>query len=721
MVTAIEALAAATQHLAAGRPAEAEQALRTALQLQPDLAPAHTTLGGLLQAQGRLAEAAEQFRHVVAAEPGSANAQFDLGGVLHRQGTMTDAASHYERALALDPHHVPSHVNLGIIRKQQGALDEAVRHFRQALAVEPKHAAALTNLGTAYELQGLTDQALAAHDAALEADPTSNAARHNRGTLLQKLGRLDEALACFEQVLRANPRYVQAWFGIASVRHKQGDLEAALTACRQALAIDPTNAKAHLNMGTMLNERGRRDEAIVELRRAIELDANLPSAHGNLAIALHLTGHIDEAIAEYRREIAVNPRSALHHSNLLYCLNFHPTLDAEAIFAEHRAWAARHADPLTASAAPHVLDRSPDRRLRVGYVSPYFYDHAVNFFVEPILAAHDHGFFEVFCYSDAAREDEATARLRGHADAWRTIRGQGHEQVARLIRDDRIDILVDLTGHIGENRLLAFARKPAPVQVTYIGYQNTTGMQAMDYRLTDAYADPPGLTDRYYTERLVRLPTTFFVYRPSADACDVSPLPAHERGYVTFGSFNNFAKVTRAVLAAWAEILAAVPHSRLVVLATMTPSLERHVRDALAGRGIEQARLKLVNHLPRPDYFRLIAGVDVALDPFPFQGHTTTCDCIWQGVPVVTLLGRSYASRFGASGLHTLGLDELVADSPEAYRRIAIDLAGDLDRLSHLRATLRQRMTASPLLDFSGFTRNVEAAYRRMWRDYCAG
>jgi predicted O-linked N-acetylglucosamine transferase (SPINDLY family) len=670
-----------------GKPADAEAAFRAAVRLAPGFSQVHTMLGALLHSQGRLAEAADSYRRVVEAEPNSADAHFDLASVLQPQGDLAGAAECYEQALKLAPNHVISHINLGTLRKQQGLVDEAIAHFQAALA----------------------------------GDPTSVTAKNNLAGLLLKLGRLDEAQAAFEEVAQANPRFQPAQFGLAGVHYRRGNLEQALSVCRSVLQTDPASALAHLSMGIMLNEQGRRDEAIDHLRRAIERDPRLRSAHGNLAIALHLTGRAAEALDYHRREIEINPTSSLHHSNLLYCLNFLSGVSAQTIFDEHRAWARKHADPLTAAAAPHANDRSPERRLRVGYVSPHFFAHAVNYFVEPILAAHDHREFEIFCYSDAPREDEATFRLRGYADCWRSILGQGHEQVARQIRNDQIDILIDLTGHIGENRMPVFARKPAPVQITYIGYQNTTGMQAMDYRLTDAYADPPGLTERYHTEQLVRLPRTFFCYRPPEDAPDVGPLPALANGFVTFASLNNFAKVTPEVLKTWAEILHAAPRSRLVVLAAMTPSLARYVEETFSGHGIAAERLRLVGHLPHARYMKLISEVDLALDPFPFNGHTTTCDCLWQGVPVVSLSGQTYVSRFGASALATLGLDELIAASREQYRQIAVGLAGDLERLARLRATLRPRMAASPLLDFATFTRNLEVEYRRMWRRWCQG
>ncbi len=437
-------------------------------------------------------------------------------------------------------------------------------------------------------------------------------------------------------------------------------------------------------------------------------------------MSLQALGRLDEAIEHHRRAVQCDQSASGPHSNLLYALNYHPGYGPQALFDEHRAWGQRHADPHSAARPPHTNDRSPDRRLRVGYVSPHFCAHAVNFFVEPILSAHDHARFEVFCYSDVADEDDTTARLRGYADHWRSTHGLSDNQLEAHIRDDAIDLLVDLTGHIGGGkRMLVFARKPAPIQVTYIGYQNTTGMAAMDYRLTDTYCDPPGTTESLHTEQLVRLPTTFFCYLPSADAPLVVPAPAATAGYVTFGSVNNFAKVTPQVLATWAEILRHVPDSRLVIRADMTDSLRTRLVELFAEQGIDERRLELVNRLPRPQYLRLIERLDIALDPFPFNGHTTTCDCLWQGVPVVTLSGQTYVSRFGGSGLATLGMHELIATTREQYVETAVTLAGDIGRLEHYRATLRERMAASPLLDFSTFTRKLETAYRQVWTAWC--
>jgi protein O-GlcNAc transferase len=376
------------------------------------------------------------------------------------------------------------------------------------------------------------------------------------------------------------------------------------------------------------------------------------------------------------------------------------------------------AEPLSAVAPPHINEPVPQRRLRIGYLSPHFREHAVNYFIEPILSSYSKREFEVYCYNDSRIFDRTSSRLRAAVDRWRDVRTHTDQRLAQLIRDEQIDILVDLTGHIGGNRLLVFARKPAPIQVTYMGYQNTTGMSAMDYRITDERADPPGLTDAYYTEELVRLPTTFFCYRPGPDPPAMA-LPALANGYVTFGFFNNFFKVTPEVIEAWLQILARVPESRLLVLAYRGGYVEEHLHERARSQGLDPARIELVDRQPRDEYARLLQRADVALDPFPFTGHTTTCDSIWGGVPVVMLEGQTYASRFGGSVLANVGLEHLIAKNPDQYVERAVELAGDLPALARLRAELRPRIADSPLLDFKTFTANLEQAYRQMWHKWC--
>ncbi len=705
---------------AQGQLSEATASLRTAVKLSPEDAHARTLLGRALHDQKKFSEAEICFRRVLRSSNANPEAHFDLGSVLGSQGKLSEAAACYRAALALQGDYAEAHNNLGTILKDQGSVALAVAHYEAALKAKPDYAPTLANLGAIYVDENALDKAHAAYTAALRADPTLLAARNSLGTVLQRQGKLQEAGDCFQEVIRRDPQFVPAHLNLGNYFKSQGKLASAVACFQDAIRCDPNCFEAYNNIGAALSEQGRRDEAIAYCCRAIELKPDFGIAYSNVGVALQALGRQDEAIKYHRQAVERLPQGAAQHSNLLYALNYHPAYDARTLFAEHRAWGQRHADPLTAQSLPHTNDRTPGRRLRIGYVSPHFMAHAVNFFSEPILASHDHDQFEIFCYSDVDQDDPVTHRLRGYPDHWRETFGLTDQVVSELIRRDQIDILVDLTGHIGGNRMLVFARKPAPVQVTYIGYQNTTGMSAMDYRLTDEYADPLGTTDAFYTEQLVRLPRTFFCYFPASDAPLVAAPPCVDQGYITFGSFNNVAKITPDVLATWARVLSAVPQSRLILLGDMTDSLKRYLADSFAAGSIDPIRLELANRMPRHEYLELIGRVDIALDPFPFNGHTTTCDCLWHGVPVVTLSGETYVSRFGGSGLATLGLADLIARTTDEYVQIAARLAADVRRLEQLRGGLRARMSGSPLLDFQTFTRNLETEYRRMWTRWCA-
>ena len=373
------------------------------------------------------------------------------------------------------------------------------------------------------------------------------------------------------------------------------------------------------------------------------------------------------------------------------------------VFAEHRRWHAQHAAPLAAGTPPPPLTFAPGaRRLRLGYVSPDFNHHAVACFIEPVLAAHDRTRVEVFCYAAVRAPDRITARLRRLAEHWRDIAPLDDAAAAALIRADRPDLLVDLAGHTAHHRLGVFARRPAPVQATWLGYPNTTGLDAIGYRLTDAVADPPGQTEAFHSEKLVRLPATFSCYGPDADAPPVNDLPAARAGAVTFGSLNNFAKITPAVIALWSRLLRELPGSRLVLKSRGLgdAAVAARIRDAFAVHGIEPARLTLDGaELSVAAHLSLYHGIDIGLDPFPYNGTTTTCEALWMGVPVVTVTGANHVARVGASLLTHCGLTELVASDEAGYIAAAVALAGDPDRMTTLRRTMRDRLNAAPLTD----------------------
>ncbi len=430
---------------------------------------------------------------------------------------------------------------------------------------------------------------------------------------------------------------------------------------------------------------------------------------------------MEEAVTWYRRTLTAKPDAAGEHGNILLTLNYLPDYDPPALFQEHLQWNQRYAQPLAHRIAPHGNDRTPDRVLRIGYVSPDFYSHSVAYFMENVLASHDRNQVEVFCYVDVAKPDQVTKRLEALVPHWHSIHKVPDDAAAELIRGHRIDILVDLAGHTAHNRLLVLARRPAPVQMTYLGYSNTTGMTAIDYRITDAYADPPGTGQELHTETLLPLPDIFACYRPPDEAPAVGPLPVRAQGHVTFGSFHTLAKLNDPVFELWARLLGQVPNSRLLMVAAglNEPSCCARLRAFFDVRGIASDRLIFRGTQPLAEYLALHNQVDLALDSYPFTGHTIACHALWMGVPVVMCAGGADRSRMVASVLNAVGLSELIAQTPDDYVRIAALLAVDPTRLETLRSTLRQRMEASALMDANRFTANLESAYRTAWRRWC--
>jgi predicted O-linked N-acetylglucosamine transferase (SPINDLY family) len=456
-------------------------------------------------------------------------------------------------------------------------------------------------------------------------------------------------------------------------------------------------------------------------RIALQLDPNHMPAHNNLAQALKERGLLTESVGQQRVAVRLSPDNAALHSNLLLDLNYLPDLGADECAREHRLWGELHGGP-AGKVARHSNQPDPEKRLRIGYVSPDFRAHSVAFFIEPLLAAHNRERVEVTGYANLLQPDPMTRRLREIADRWHNVWGLDDNKLAQLVRNDGIDILVDLAGHTAGNRLGVFGMKPAPVQVSWLGYPNTTGLREMDYRLTDEWADPPGAGDTRHTETLVRLPHGFLCYKPLDDSPDVSAAPVISNGYVTFGCFNNSAKVNGKLLDVWSEILTDLPDARLLLKSKQLhgPGLHQRFRDEFIRRGVDPDRVEMLGRVQSTlDHLALYGRVDIALDTFPYNGTTTTCEALWMGVPVIALAGDRHAGRVGVSLLHGLGVDELIAATPEDYRRLVVELARERDRLVAYRSALRQRMQNAPLTNAAGFARDIEEAFRVMWRKWC--
>ena len=603
-----------------------------------------------------------------------------------------------------------------------GKLRDAERTCRALLLAAPDHPEALHLL--AVIAHRLAKHRLAAELAARAiAVAPGNALYFNTlGMAFRGMGDLDRASAALQTALRMNPALAVASINLGNVLSDAGDYAGAERSFRAALQVEPGHAGGYLSLGNALKDQGKLDEAIAAWRRAIECRSNYPEAFSNLATLLKDQGMIEPALDYYRRAVTQWPENAALQSNLIYALLFLPHEEPDAWAQETALWNERHARGARPWRQPHASRHDPARRLKIGYVSPDFRDHVVGRNLLPLLRLHDTAAFETYCYSGTVHADAITAEFRNLSNHWRDVAALGDAPLAETIRADGVDILVDLTLHLAGNRLPVFARKPAPVQVSFAGYPGSTGLETMDYRLTDGYLEPIKCgvrsAERGVGEQPIPLAHSFWCYAPDGTEPEVNGLPATGNGYVVFGCLNNFCKVNEPMLTLWARVMEQVAGSRLVIL-TKEGSHRQRTRDRLAKEGVSPGRVRFVGLRPRREYLALYHRLDLALDTFPYNGHTTSLDALWMGVPVVSRCGVTPVSRAGLSQLSHLELPELVAHSEEDYVRLAVALARDTGRLAGLRATLRERMRASPLTDAAGWTRSIEDAYRQMWQRWC--
>lgn len=639
---------------------------------------------------------------------------------LFQGGQIEAARVLFEQVCRTDPSDAESWGALGVIHGTLEDHEAAASCCQRAVTLRPDYAEAHNNLGIALAELGRLDEAIASHRRVLQIDPNHAGAHYNLGNVLSARGQLDDAIACYREALRLQPNDVDAWVNLGQTLHFAGSIGPAIDAFQGALHIDPNCAEAHNNFAVALAADDRLTEAEAMYRQAARLKPEYVSAWRNLGLLLLDQGRQSEAMAELRQAVQRGPDDTEAHSALLFALNYDPAEDSETVFAEHERWGRKLArlQPCTRMTPGHI---GPERRLKIGYVSPDFRTHSVAYFIEPVLARHNPANIETYCYAEVSHPDATTARLKPLAAHWRDTFGRTDDEMIDMIRGDGIDILVDLAGHTTHNRLPVFARKPAPMQVSYLGYPNTTGLATMDFRLTDIEADPRG-QEAFHTEQLARLPHGFLCYTPPATAPAVSPLPAYAAGHVTFGSFNNLAKMTPEVTAVWSRILHAVPGARFIIKNKSIKDEPTRARFLALFReaGIPAERVDLIAWVPETEgHLSLYHRIDIALDTFPYNGATTTCEALWMGVPIVTLAGNRHAARVGVSLLTRVGLTDLIAQTPEGYVDLSVRLASDLDSLATLRAHLREQMARSRLCDGTGFTRDLEAAYRELWKQYC--
>ncbi len=654
----------------AGNLAVAEDLITQAIQRQPNYAEAHNNLGSALLGQDKLADAEAAYRQAIALKPGLADAHYNLGNALKARGAHKDAIESYRQAIAIDANYADPHMNLGITLHMEGDLADAEAAFRRVIA--------------------------------LISGPRSNdsgRASHTTGNELLRMVHND----------------------LGTVLRAQGKFDQAASAYRKAIEYEPDCAEVHYNLGNLFKGEAMISDATACYEHAIALKPDFADALNNLASVLKEQGDFSAAVAALRRTLEIQPDNAMSHSNLIFVLDFVPDQDQKSLQAERRRWAARHASPQAMRIRPHGNDPDPHRPLRVGYLSADFYAHSATRLFGPIVLGHDPEKFEVTAYSGVEDEDAITARFRAGVAHWRDVAKLTDGELADQVRADGIDILVDLSGHSKGSRLLVFAEAPAPVQLTAWGHGTGTGLETMDYLLSDPVLIPPGERG-LFAEEIVDLPSAF-LYEPPAGLPPVAALPAETSGHITFGCLNRREKISKQSIELWSEILDAVPNSRLLLKARelSDDKLRARLADQLAAVGIGEDRLVLLGRTDQHEHLAAHNRIDIALDPFPYSGGISTADALWMGVPVVTLRGQTISARNAASILTAAGLDAVIAETPDGYRDIAIATARDIERLGEIRAGLRERAQRSPLGDIEAYVRAVETAYGDMWHRWCAG
>ena len=643
---------------------------------------------------------------------------FDLAVQHHRAGRLVDAEALYRQVLSVQPDNLDALNNLGIALGCQERMGEAAEVFRRVVALMPAHADSWNNLGITLAAAGRFAEAMEAYSRSLGLVPNQPEAYNNIGNAYKELGQIEEAEAAYRRALVERPQDADVLRNLGNVLRTQGRIDEAIAILQRALGVTPEDARVYNDLSIALSAVGRSDEALAAAKRAVELAPEFADAHVNLGNVLKDRGEVTQAIEAFRQALMVQPGNAAARDNLIYTLEFAPGVDERTIEAEKECWRRQAGNQSAERPRWEVAGRDPERRLRIGYLSADFRDHVVGRNLLPLFEEHDRRGFEIFCYSGVLRPDALTAQFQKLSDGWRSTLGVHDEALTSMIREDGIDILVDLAQHMAGNRLPVFCHRPAPVQVSFAGYPAGTAAEAIEFRMSDRYLEAGAVKDTPGKEQIIWL-DSFWCYDPCGVKIEINASPANASGYVTFGSLNNYCKVNDRVLMLWARLLGKLRESRLIILSPRG-NHRQHALKIFAAQDVTEDRIEFVEPRARRQYLELYHGIDVVLDPFPYNGHTTSLDALWMGVPVVSLAGERAVSRAGLSQLSNLGLSEWVAYNEEDYVAIAARLAENLPRLAEWRATLRGRMEASVLMDAPRFARQMEEGYRTMWREWCA-
>jgi len=712
------ALQAATAHHREGRLAEAEVLYQQILQVDPNNSDALHMLGLIAAQLGSTDAAITLFKKAIVVKSSDATYHCNLGLALAAKGVFEEAVASYRKAISLKSNYAAYHNNLGIALLALGQHDLALASFRKAIALQSDFADAYNNMANALLVDGQLEDAAVGYRRALSLQPDHVEALGNLGNVLYKQGRLEESITYCHKALALRPNHAQTHNNLGNALQAQRRFEDAMASYQQALICNPQFSDAHSNLGRALENLGHLEAATASYRQALQLNPDHQAALNNLGNVLVAQGRFEAAAASYRAVLALNPKDAETYSNYLATAQYRAGYSQLELLNDHLAYAQCFEAPLRA-AWPLNDKRVKSHPLKVGFVSGDLGEHPVGFFLESILAHIDRESIEVTLYPTIDRVDEVAQRLKQMKFSWHSLIGLSDESVVRRIRDDGIEILIDLSGHTAHGRLTIFARKPAPLQVSWLGYWATTGLQAMDYILVDRW----GVLEEeahYFVEQLWFLPDTRLCFTVPKELLTVAVLPALTNEKITFGCFNNLSKMGDDVVALWAQILREIPQSQLFLKSKQLAdvSMRQLTEDRFAAHGIAADRLILEGHSSRLEYLAAYDRVDIALDPFPFAGATTSVEGLWMGVPFITRHGDRMVARQGEGILNNMGLSDWIAMDNEAYVGIAVARAANLPLLAELRSGLRTRLLESPLCDAPRFARHLENALLAMWQAY---
>lgn len=686
-------------------------------------APASADIGQLLtkaiedHQQSRLVEAEAGYRKILEITPDHADANHLLGVIAYQVGKLGMAEKLITKAIQTDPHQPNFHLNLGNVLQDLNRAPEAMASYGKALEINPDFPEAHNNVGNALKNSGDLKQAILHFGKAIELRPTYAEAHNNLGNALNDINKPDEAIPHLRRAVEINDGYIEAYNNLARALSTNGEHQEAADWCRKTITLAPDFIDAHINLGVILLKMGQTEECLAICQNAVTLAPDNPATHVALANVLRTFGRFDEALASYNQALDLKPDHEEAHSNKLMTLHYAANTQCEDLYSAAIRWAAPYNEPLPIR--PQANERQGERPLRIGYVSADFNRHPIGFYLDRILPFHTSDKFEIVCYSNNRKTDDVTERLRAATILWRDVVGVSDQKMAQQIREDKIDILVDLSGHTAGNRLSVFAMRPAPVQVTWMGYTGTTGLKAMDFILADTFVLPEH-EQEYFTETVKYLPGSYLCFDPPRVDLSVEPPPVTNAGHITFGSFNNRIKITPEAIAVWSNILKAVSGSQILLKTTLLDDagVRQSVLEQFQANGIDEDRVMLEGRSPRDELLKAYQRIDIALDTLPYGGGVTTAEAIWMGVPVISLRSERWSGRLGETILNAIGVPELVAENRDQYCTMAIDLAQDSPRLEAYYRDLRDLMEISAFCDGPAFASKLEQAYEEMWAAY---